>query len=153
MLRRDHVDADHFRTPTFLPVVGAPACGYLATPFTGRPAEQYRIAGILLAIGVVLWFVTVLVNRRTGGQTPSFDPAHLSGDRPSGPRNQAPGGCPPSSRPRTACRYPGQDRWWRRCRKGLRHDVRAWTTAFLSVDPVSSDAETASNRPSAVLRP
>ncbi|MBJ7452837.1 MAG: APC family permease [Blastococcus sp.] len=87
VLRRDDVDADHFRTPTFLPVVGALACGYLATPFAGRPAEQYRIAGILLAIGVVLWFVTVLVNRRTGGQTPSFDPAHLSGDHPSGPRN------------------------------------------------------------------
>jgi APA family basic amino acid/polyamine antiporter len=87
VLRKDHVDADHFRTPTVLPVIGALACGYLATPFAGRPAEQYRIAGILLAIGVVLWFVTVLVNRRTGGRTPSFDPAHLTGDAPSGPRN------------------------------------------------------------------
>ena len=87
VLRRDHVDADHFRTPTFLPVVGALACGYLATPFAGRPAEQYRIAGILLAIGVVLWLVTVVVNRRTGAQTPSFDPQNLSADRPSGPRN------------------------------------------------------------------
>ena len=66
---------------------GAVACAFLATPWAGRPAEQYRIAGILLAIGVVLWFVTVLVNRRTGGQTPSFDPEHLTGDRPSGPRN------------------------------------------------------------------
>ena len=87
VLRKDPVDADHFRTPTFLPVVGALACGYLATPFAGRPAEQYRIAGVLLAIGVVLWVVTVLVNRRTGGQAPSFDPEHLSGDRPAGPRN------------------------------------------------------------------
>jgi hypothetical protein len=31
--------------------------------------------------------------------------------------------------------------------------VRAWTAAFLSVDPVSWTAETASNRLSAVLRP
>ena len=153
VLRKDPQEHQHFRAPTVLPVLGALLCAYLVGPWTGRAGEQYTIAGILLAIGVVLWFVTVLVNRRTGGQTPSFDPAHLSGDRPSGPRNQAPGGCPPSSRPRTACRYPGQDRWWRRCRKGLRHDVRAWTAAFLSVDPVSSDAETASNRPSAVLRP
>jgi APA family basic amino acid/polyamine antiporter len=87
VLRRDHVDADHFRTPTVLPVVGTLACGFLATPFAGRPAEEYRIAGVLLAIGVVLWLVTVLVNRRTGGETPSFDPRHLAGEGPSGPRN------------------------------------------------------------------
>jgi len=87
VLRRDHVDENHFRTPTVLPVVGALACGFLATPWAGRPAEQYRIAGILLAIGVVLWGVTVLVNRRTGGSGPGFDPMSLAGDRPSGPRN------------------------------------------------------------------
>jgi len=87
VLRRDSVDADHFRTPTALPVVGALACGYLATPWAGRPAEQYRIAGILLAIGVVLWGVTVLVNPRTGGDVPRLDPAALTGDRPKGPRN------------------------------------------------------------------
>ncbi|MBN1094467.1 APC family permease [Blastococcus sp. TML/M2B] len=87
VLRRDPVDADHFRTPTVLPVIGALACGYLATPWAGRPAEQYRIAGILLAIGVVLWFVTVLVNRRTGAERASFDPSNLSGDRPAGPKN------------------------------------------------------------------
>ncbi len=61
--RRDHVDADHFRM------------------------EEYRIAGILLAIGVVLWFVTVQVTRRTGGQPASFDPQNLSGERPAGPKN------------------------------------------------------------------
>ncbi|MGY1690145.1 APC family permease [Geodermatophilus sp. SYSU D01105] len=87
VLRRDRVDADHFRTPTVLPVVGALACGFLATPFAGRPTEQYRIAGILLAIGVVLWAVTVLVNRRTGQRPAPMDPAHLSGERPSGPHN------------------------------------------------------------------
>jgi APA family basic amino acid/polyamine antiporter len=87
VLRRDGVDEDHFRTPTVLPVVGALACGYLATPWAGRPAEEYRIAGILLAIGVVLWLVTVRVNRRTGGGTPSFDPQNLTGDRPAGPEN------------------------------------------------------------------
>ena len=87
VLRRDHVDADHLRTQTVLPVVGALACGFLATPWAGRPAEQYRVAGILLAIGVVLWGVTVLVNRRTGGGGPGFDPAALADERPSGPRN------------------------------------------------------------------
>ncbi len=87
VLRRDRVDADHFRTPTVLPVVGALACAYLATPWAGRPAEQYRIAGVLLAIGVVLWGVTVLVNRRTGAAVPRFDPAHLTGEGPTGPHN------------------------------------------------------------------
>jgi basic amino acid/polyamine antiporter, APA family len=87
VLRKDPVDADHFRTPTVLPVVGALACGFLATPLAGRPAEQYKIAGILLAIGVVLWGVTLLVNKRTGGEVPRFDPSHLSGDRPKGPHN------------------------------------------------------------------
>jgi amino acid transporter len=85
VLRRDRVDADHFRTPTVLPVVGALACAFLATPWAGRPVEQYRIAGVLLAIGVVLWGVTVLVNRRTGAQVPRFDPAHLTGEGPTGP--------------------------------------------------------------------
>jgi basic amino acid/polyamine antiporter, APA family len=87
VLRRDRVDADHFHTPTVLPVVGALACAYLATPWAGRPAEQYRIAGVLLAIGVVLWMVTVLVNRRTGAAAPRFDPAHLTGEGPTGPHN------------------------------------------------------------------
>ncbi|SDP26481.1 amino acid/polyamine/organocation transporter, APC superfamily [Klenkia soli] len=86
VLRRDRVDADHFRTPTFLPVVGALACAYLATPFAGRPTVQYQIAGVLLAIGVVLWVVTVAVNRRTG-TTVRMDPEALSGEHPTGPRN------------------------------------------------------------------
>ena len=58
---------------------------FLATPWAGRPVEQYRIAGVLLAIGVVLWGVTVLVNKRTGAATPRFDPAHLTGQGPTGP--------------------------------------------------------------------
>jgi basic amino acid/polyamine antiporter, APA family len=74
VLRKDRVDADHFRTPTVLPVVGALACAFLATPWAGRPTEQYRIAGVLLAIGVLLWLVTVLVNRRTGAAVPALDP-------------------------------------------------------------------------------
>ncbi len=87
VLRRDPVDADHFTTPTVLPVVGALACAYLATPWAGRPAVQYQIAGVLLAIGVVLWLVTVLVTRRSGGSTPRLDPEKLTGDAPHGPHN------------------------------------------------------------------
>ena len=39
VLRKDPVDADHFRTPTVLPVVGALACGFLATP-VGRAGPR-----------------------------------------------------------------------------------------------------------------
>ena len=63
VLRRDPVGHAHFRTPTILPVVGALTCAFLVGPWTGRASVQYTIAGILLGIGVLLWGVTVLVNR------------------------------------------------------------------------------------------
>jgi basic amino acid/polyamine antiporter, APA family len=66
VLRRDPVAHKHFRTPTFLPILAAVCCAFLAGPWTGRDPAQYRIAGVLLGIGVVLWIVTVLVNRATG---------------------------------------------------------------------------------------
>ncbi|MDQ3454624.1 MAG: APC family permease [Actinomycetota bacterium] len=81
VLRRDTVEHKHFRTPTFLPVIGALTCGFLATPFTGRDNQQYVIAGVLLAIGVVLWAITVFVNRQTG-VTGEGDPANLAGGGP-----------------------------------------------------------------------
>lgn len=49
-----------------LPILCALSCAFLAGPWTGRASVQYTIAGILIAIGVVLWVVTVLVNRATG---------------------------------------------------------------------------------------
>ena len=66
VLRKETVGHDHFRTPTFLPVIGALACAFLAGPWTGRDPVQYKVAGVLIGIGVVLWVVTVLVNRATG---------------------------------------------------------------------------------------
>ena len=66
VLRREKGEPGHFRTPTFLPVIGALACAFLAGPWTGRDPVQYKVAGILIGIGVVLWVVTVLVNRATG---------------------------------------------------------------------------------------
>jgi APA family basic amino acid/polyamine antiporter len=81
ILRRDPVDHKHFRTPTFLPVIGALSCAFLAGPWTGRDPAQYRIAGILIGIGLVLWLVTVLVNRAGGLQPlpPEQIPEHHTG--------------------------------------------------------------------------
>ena len=66
VLRRDRVDHEHFKTPSFLPVLGALCCAFLAGPWTGRDPVQYKVAGVLLGIGIALWAVTVLVNRATG---------------------------------------------------------------------------------------
>jgi basic amino acid/polyamine antiporter, APA family len=66
VLRKDKVGHEHFTAPTILPVIGAIACGFLTGPWTGRNPEQYSIAGVLLAIGVVLWVITVMINRATG---------------------------------------------------------------------------------------
>jgi APA family basic amino acid/polyamine antiporter len=72
VLRKNTVDHAHFRAPTVLPLLGAASCAFLVGPWTGRPPVQYAIAGILLAIGVVLWLVTVMV-MRSQGLTPSGD--------------------------------------------------------------------------------
>ena len=65
ILRRQPVDHEHFRTPTFLPLIGAAACAFLAGPWarSDEQQEQYQIAGGLLAVGVVLWAITWLINR------------------------------------------------------------------------------------------
>jgi hypothetical protein len=66
VLRKDKVAHSHFRTPTVVAVLGALTCAFLVGPWTGRDPAQYRIAGVLIAIGIALWVVTVLVNRATG---------------------------------------------------------------------------------------
>ncbi|WP_399926010.1 APC family permease [Streptomyces kanamyceticus] len=66
VLRRDRVDHAHFRTPTFLPVLGAVTALVLASPLADRPAEVYIRAGILIAIGVGLWAVNKAVLKARG---------------------------------------------------------------------------------------
>jgi APA family basic amino acid/polyamine antiporter len=66
VLRRDRVEHQHFKTPTILPILGAISCAFLAGPWTGRDTVQYTIAGVLIAVGVVLWVLTVWANRATG---------------------------------------------------------------------------------------
>jgi amino acid transporter len=66
VLRRDRVAHRHFRTPTWMALLGVVTCAFLAGPWTGRDPVQYRIAAILIGIGIVLWAVTVLINHATG---------------------------------------------------------------------------------------
>ncbi|MYZ45450.1 APC family permease [Schauerella aestuarii] len=74
VLRRDKVEHEHFRTNTVIAGLGAAACLFLVLPITGRDAIQYQVAGWLLALGVVMWGVTVLVNRKKGVH---LDPSKL----------------------------------------------------------------------------
>jgi amino acid transporter len=73
VLRRDKVDHDHFRAPTWSPYVGIVLCGFLATPLSGRPLQQFVLAGILLAVGAVLWVINYLVVGRV-----DVDPEQLA---------------------------------------------------------------------------
>ena len=79
VLRKDTIDRKHFVAPTVLPVVGAVLCLFFVTPLTGRAGEQYEIAGLLLAIGVVLWAVTWFTNRALRAKKTFLrDPEELS---------------------------------------------------------------------------
>ena len=64
VLRSRPVDHDHYRAPTWMPVLGTLACLVLILPITGRDAAVYARAGVLIAIGMALWFVNrVFVQR------------------------------------------------------------------------------------------
>jgi amino acid transporter len=79
VLRRDVRQAGgYFKTPTVLPVIGFVVSLYLVTPLSGRPAQQYLVAGALVIIGIVLFFVTQLINRQLGIRDGHItDPTHL----------------------------------------------------------------------------
>ena len=49
-----------------MPVVGFLASAYLVLPFSGRPAQQYLLAGILVVIGIVLFVLTHFINKQLG---------------------------------------------------------------------------------------
>lgn len=55
VLRRDKVDQPHFRTPTLVPLLAIVSCLVLLSQ---QSEETWLRAGILLGIGVVLYFVT-----------------------------------------------------------------------------------------------
>ncbi|PXY20067.1 APC family permease [Prauserella flavalba] len=57
VLRKEKVEHKHFRAPTVIPVLAAIFCIYLASPLSGRPARDYVVALILLAVGLLLWVV------------------------------------------------------------------------------------------------
>jgi basic amino acid/polyamine antiporter, APA family len=78
VLRRDvQAIGGHFKTPTALPVIGFIASLYLVTPLSGRPGQQYLLALILIGTGIVLFFVTMLINRQLGIRDAGITDPHL----------------------------------------------------------------------------
>ncbi|NYF41990.1 amino acid transporter [Streptosporangium sandarakinum] len=68
VLRKDPVEHGHYRAPSWMPVLGAVVCVVLALPVTGREGEVYLRAGVLLVVGVVLWFANRVFLRAKGGR-------------------------------------------------------------------------------------
>jgi amino acid transporter len=64
LLRKSPVAHTHYRAPTLCPVLGFVSCVYLASPFAGREGAQYAIAGVLLLIGIGLFVVNHVLERR-----------------------------------------------------------------------------------------
>ncbi|THJ65485.1 APC family permease [Arthrobacter echini] len=79
--KRDPNRKVFFTSPGPMPIVAAILCAFLAGPWVGRDVIQYQIAGGLMLIGVVLWFITWLINRRTN--TRPGDPALLESSGPA----------------------------------------------------------------------
>jgi len=65
-------NGDHFRTPTWLPWVGFVASAYLVLPLSGRPLPQYVLALALVALGIVLFGITLAINRALGIRGPGI---------------------------------------------------------------------------------
>jgi amino acid transporter len=61
VLRRDHVEYEHFVVPSFVPIIGVAISIALLTQIEGA---TYLRAAILVAIGVALWIVNWLILRR-----------------------------------------------------------------------------------------
>ena len=67
VLRRDkRPRGSYFHAPTVLPIIGMLSCLYLVTPLSGRASGQYVVAGWLLVVGIVLFGINWLINRRLG---------------------------------------------------------------------------------------
>jgi APA family basic amino acid/polyamine antiporter len=62
VLRRDRVEHKHFRIPTVIPYLGVASCVLLLTQ---QSAEIWLRAAILVGVGVVLYFISAVVTKRS----------------------------------------------------------------------------------------
>ena len=81
VLRRDPAPEGTFRAPKVTPFIAAVACLYLAGPWARLSDQmvQYKIAGGMLLVGVVLWGVTWVANKRENRSSEFKDVDNLGG--------------------------------------------------------------------------
>ena len=74
VLRRDPSPEGAFRAPRITPWIGVVACLFLVGPWAKDRDDwvQYQVAAGMLAVGVVLWAITWLVNRGGRGKKTGF---------------------------------------------------------------------------------
>lgn len=79
VLRKNTVEHEHYKAPTVFPVLAVICCVALIFPqISGRAAEQYAVAGVLLGVGILLWLINwVTHGRRTPDFDADFDPENL----------------------------------------------------------------------------
>ncbi|MFC8179103.1 APC family permease [Rhodococcus sp. NPDC057297] len=82
LVLKQRADKTFFRAPFWVPVAGAVLCLFLVGPWARTDSQmiQYKIAGAMLLLGVVLWAVTYIVNRATGQGAPRIDVDRLDQD-------------------------------------------------------------------------
>ncbi|MGH3354663.1 MAG: APC family permease [Nocardioidaceae bacterium] len=78
VLRRVPAQHQTFRAPTVMPYLGAVTCAFLVGPWTGRDTAEYKVGGVLLLVGIVLWVLTWMWNRAVRAKRTGFrDIDHL----------------------------------------------------------------------------
>jgi amino acid transporter len=65
VLRREPVEHEHFRAPSFIPVLGVIACLALIVQKAFDEPATFAYAGGLIALGIVLWALTRSATRST----------------------------------------------------------------------------------------
>jgi basic amino acid/polyamine antiporter, APA family len=82
VVRRRSDTTPSFRAPSWTPLVGAVTSAFLVGPWARDPEDwiQYRIATVLLVIGIALWALTWFTNRGIRAKKTGFrDVDHLGG--------------------------------------------------------------------------
>ena len=110
VLRRSPSTTSTSGRPTFLPYVGAASCFFLAGPWarTSEQMIQYKIAGLLLALGIVLWAITWMTNRGIRAKKTGFrDIEHMEDDVRCSVRARYQHGCRAAYAARIIARHEG----------------------------------------------
>jgi len=72
VLKRDTVDHDHFKAPSFIPILGILVCAGLLTQ-QETPGQTFGTVGILLVIGVIFYLINYGVKKALDREAPRED--------------------------------------------------------------------------------